>query len=270
MTVPSSPAATTGLHPSTEIVLVVCTLVVVYGISSPIVPVLILVVSLVTAIWSPRVRVVRWMLTLLVITGPILLMVGIIQGLFYPGEHSARLWEWGPIAVTVDGLAVAAQLWLRLTATVAVCALFAFGTDAARAFDGMLGLRVPVGVAYICSSALSLIPLFQTQTSRAVEARAARGWRVSRLRTRVALLPGILAGLLTSSLVQLDQRHETLTQRGLGASARPTPLQDHHDSRGQRVLRWAALPAAVVLVVVSAAGWLPLPLTSELLGGLDV
>lgn len=257
-----------ALHPATELVLLLCGLVLIYGIPSPLVPAAVLLAAATGAAASPRVRLGRWLLTLVVLAGPMLVMVGLVQGLFYPGDDVEVLWRFGAAAVTVEGLTVALQLWLRVAAMVAVCALFAFGSDSARTFDGMVRLRLPLGVAYICSTAMSLIPLLTAQTRRALDARAARGWDTSRLRTRVRLLPGIVAGLLTSSLVQLDQRHETLTQRGFGRVSHPAPLQDHRDGVSQRLLRWGAPAAVSVLVTASLLGALPLPSASDLLGGL--
>ncbi|MEJ6488223.1 energy-coupling factor transporter transmembrane component T [Leucobacter sp. USCH14] len=258
--------ASAALHPATELVLLVCALVLTYGVPSPLVPVALLVIAAGAAARSPRVRFRRWFATLAVLSVPMLVMVGIIQGLFYPGDDVEVLWSWGAAAVTVEGLSVAAQLWLRVTAMIAVCALFAFGSDSARTFDGMIRLRLPLGIAYVCATALSLIPLLRDQVSRALVARAARGWNTGRLSTRLRLMPGIIAGLLTASLVQLDQRHDTLEQRGFGRSARPAELQDHPDGSAQRLLRWGAPIATVLVVSAALTGVLPVPTASEILG----
>ncbi|KTR83414.1 energy-coupling factor transporter transmembrane component T family protein [Leucobacter chromiiresistens] len=258
--------AAAALHPATELVLLVCALVLTYGIPSPLAPVALLVVAAGAAARSPRVRFGRWIATLAALAVPMLVMVGIVQGLFYPGDDVEVLWRWGAAAVTVEGLAVALQLWLRVAAMIAVCALFAFGSDSARTFDGMIRLRMPLGIAYVCPTALSLIPLLREQVSRALAARAARGWNTARLATRVRLMPGIIAGLLTASLVQLDQRHDTLEQRGFGRARRPAELQDHPDGAAQRALRWAAPLASALLVASALTGVLHLPTASELLG----
>ncbi|WP_200330125.1 energy-coupling factor transporter transmembrane protein EcfT [Leucobacter sp. L43] len=254
------------LHPATELVLLACALVLTYGIPSPIVPAALLVVSATIAACSPRVRFARWSATVAVLAVPMLIMVGIIQGLFYPGDDLEVLWRWGAAALTVEGLSVALQLWMRVAAMIAVCALFAFGSDSARTFDGMIRLRLPLGIAYVCATALSLIPLLRDQVSHALSARAARGWNTARLRTRVRLMPGIIGGLLTASLVQLDQRHDTLEQRGFGRSPRPAELQDHPDGALQRALRWGAPISTILLVAAALGGVLQAPTASELLG----
>lgn len=256
--------ADSNLHPATEFVLLFCALVLIYGISSPVVPLIVLLASAVGAVRSPT-GFRRWAATWAVLSVPMLVMVGIVQGLFYPDASATVLHRWGPAAVTVEGLAIAVQLWLRVAAMIAACALFALGTDSARAFDGMRRLRVPLGIAYVCATAMSLAPLVRDRTRHALEARAARGWETNRLRIRVALMPGIIGGLLTTALVQLDQRHDTLTQRGFGATARPAPLQDRADPMGQRALRWAAPVCTVALVAASLSGVLTLPSASEVI-----
>lgn len=253
------------VHPATELVLLVCALVLTYGIPSPLVPAALLVAATAVAAGSPRVRLRRWCATVAVLAVPMLIMVGLVQGLFYPGDDLEVLWQWGAAAVTVEGLSVALQLWLRVVAMIAVCALFAFGSDSARTFDGMIRLRLPLGIAYVCATALSLVPLLRDQVTRALAARSARGWNTGRLATRVRLMPGIIAGLLTASLVQLDQRHDTLEQRGFGRSPRPAELQDHPDGAAQRLLRWGAPVVTVLLVILTLSGVLHLPTASELL-----
>ncbi|GAA1112018.1 energy-coupling factor transporter transmembrane component T family protein [Nesterenkonia jeotgali] len=257
------------LHPATELVLLGCALLLVYGVPSPLIPAAVLLCATAGAGVSPRVRFRRWLLTLVVLAGPMLVMVGIIQGLFYPGEQAEVLAEFGPAAVTVEGLALAIQLWLRVAAMVAVCALFAFGSDPSRAFDGLLRLRVPLSLAYVCAAAMSLIPLAQHQVRAALAARSARGWDTGRLPVRVRLLTGVLTGLLVSAITQLDQRHDALAQRGFGEAPRPTPAQHYPGGAVQRGLRWGAVVGSGLLVGASLAGLLPLPSATDLLGVLD-
>ncbi|GAA1151068.1 energy-coupling factor transporter transmembrane component T [Nesterenkonia lutea] len=257
------------LHPATELVLLGCALLLVYGIPSPLVPAAVLLCAAAAAAVSPRVRFRSWLLSLLVLAGPMLVMVGIIQGLFYPGEQAQVLAEFGPAAVTVEGLALAVQLWLRVAAMVAVCALFAFGSDPSRAFDGLLALRAPLSLAYVCAAAMTLIPLAQHRVRSALAARAARGWDTDRLLVRLRLLTGVLAGLLVTAITQLDQRHDALTQRGFGETPRPTPAQLYPRGPAQRGLRWGAVAVSVLLVCASLAGLLPLPAATDLMGASD-
>lgn len=258
------------LHPATELVLLGCALLLVYGVPSPLIPAAVLLCTVVGAAASGRVRFRSWLLTLVVLAGPMLIMVGIIQGLFYPGEQAQVLAEFGPAAVTVEGLALAIQLWLRVAAMVAVCALFAFGSDPSRAFDGLLALRLPLSLAYVCAAALSLIPLAQHRVRSALAARSARGWDTSRFLVRLRLLTGVLTGLLVSAITQLDQRHDALNQRGFGHALRPTPAQFYPQGAAQSGLRWGAFVGSLALVAASLAGVLPLPSATDLLGALNV
>lgn len=261
---------TGGLHPATELVLLGCGLLLVYGVPSPVVPAALLVFAGLAAAFSPRVGFGRWLLTLTFLAGPMLVMVGIIQGLFYPGADVTVLWEWGPAAVTVEGLSVAAQLWLRVAAMIGLCALFGFATDASRVFDGMIALRAPLTLAYICSTAMSLIPLLGAQIHQGLQARAARGWPTDRLITRMRLLPGILTSVIITSLTQLDQRHDALAQRGFGSSRRPTPARSYPNGTLQRVARWVAPMLVVLLVAAALVDMLPLPSAREILEVLGV
>lgn len=246
-------------HPATGIVVLLCALLLVFGIPSPLVPLTIIVATIVAAIASAAMRFSGWIVTVGLLCVPTLLVVTTVQGLFYPGAEAHVLWELGPAHLTVEGLSIAVQIWLRVTALVALCAFFGLGADSARMFDGLRTLRLPVTVAYVCASAIGLIPLIGTRTSQVIEAKAARGWAVDRWSVRIRLLPAIVTGLFTSVLIEVDQRHEVLIQRGLGVDGRVVPLQDHDDGAGQKILRRGVPALTIVLIAASVAGLLPLP-----------
>lgn len=256
------------LHPATEIIVLGCALVLVFGIPSPVILLIVLVGSAVAAVASPTVKVTTWAATVAALCVPMLIVVGLVQGLFYPGAEVHVLWQAGPVRLSVEGLAIAVQLWLRVTALVALCAVIGLGSDAARLFDGLIALGLPASIAYVCASSLNLIPLVRGRVRTVLDARAARGWAVDRWSVRVRLLPGIVTGLFTSLLVTVDQRHEVLDQRGFAASDHSVSLQDHSDSHWQRLLRRGGPVLTLILIVLSVIGLLPLPGAEEMLGGL--
>lgn len=259
--------ATHRWHPATEIIVLVCSLLLVFGIPSPVVPIAIIVATLIAAVASPTVRLLTWAIGVGVLCLPTLIVLSIVQGLFYPGAEVTVLWEYGPAHLTVEGLAIAVQIWLRVSALVSLCALFGLGADSARLFDGLRALRLPSSVAYICASAIGLIPLIRTRIQQIIEARASRGWDVSNWMVRTRLLPNIVTGLFTAVLIEVEQRHDVLEQRGLGDSTRVTSLQDHHDGPSQWFLRRGVPILTCVLVVCSVAGVLPLPTADQLIWG---
>ena len=254
------------LHPATEIVMLLCALLLVFGIPSPLVPVLVIVATLVAALTSRHVRLRSWYVAVGVLCLPTLVVLLVVQGFFYPGAEANVLWQAGPAHLSVEGLAVAVQIWLRVTALIGLCALFGLGADSARLFDGLRRLRLPVGVAYVCASALGLIPLIGTRTREVLEARKARGFAADSWLVRMRLLPGIVVGLFTAVFVTVEQRHEVLEQSGLNATGVPVALQDHHDGSGQSIARVLIPLLTVGLVTASVAGVLPLPKASQLIG----
>ncbi|MCD1284511.1 MULTISPECIES: energy-coupling factor transporter transmembrane component T [unclassified Brevibacterium] len=254
-------------HPATEIIILVCALLLVFGVPSPLVPLVIIALALGAAVVSPAVRFSSWMIGVGVLCLPTLIVVGVVQGLFYPGAEAHVLWELGPARLTVEGLSIAVQIWLRVSALVSLCALFGLGADSARMFDGLRALRMPVSVAYVCASAIGLIPLLRTRTRQAIESRAARGWPVDRWSVRIRLLPAIVAGLFTSVLIEVEQRHEVLQQRGLEDSGPRVSLQDHNDDGVQKIIRRGAPVLTLLLIAASVAGVLPLPDAAVLIGG---
>ena len=254
------------LHPATEIIVLFSGLLLVFGIPSPVVPAGVIVASCCAAGVSTTVSVRSWAVGVAVVCLPTLLVLILVQGFFYPGTEVHVLWQYGPAGLTVEGLSIAAQIWLRVTSLVGLCAVFGLGTDAARLFDGLRRLRLPVGVAYVCASVIGLIPLVVARTRQVIEARKARGWATERWRVRVRLLPGIVVGLFTALLITVEQRHEVLEQSGLGATGTVVELQDHRDGAGQALMRVCVPVLVLGLLGASVAGGLPLPSASQLIG----
>ncbi|UVI37501.1 energy-coupling factor transporter transmembrane component T family protein [Brevibacterium spongiae] len=255
------------LHPATELVILACGLLLIFGLPSPIVPAAVLTGTIVTVVNSRTVRLRSWSLAVGILCLPTLLVLIIVQGLFYPGVEVHVLWEAGPARLSVEGLSIAVQIWLRVSALIGLCALFGLGADSARLFDGLRRLRLPAGLAYVCASAIGLIPLIGARTREIIDARKARGWATDRWTVRMRLLPGIVVGLITAILITVDQRHDVLEQSGLNMGPTTASLQDHRDGTGQRVLRILTPLVTLGLIAASVAGLLPLPETSHLIGG---
>jgi energy-coupling factor transport system permease protein len=255
------------LHPATELVILLCGLLLVFGVPSPIVPTLIIVGTIGTALSSSKMSLRSWSLTVGLLCLPTLLVLVVVQGLFYPGTEVHVLWQAGPAHLSVEGLSIAVQIWLRVAALIGLCALFGLGSDSARLFDGLRRLRLPAGLAYVCASAIGLIPLIGARTRHIIDARKARGWAADSWTVRIRLLPGIVVGLVTAVLLTVEQRHEVLEQSGLDTSPTTVALQDHRDGPGQSLLRILTPLATLGLIIASVAGLLPLPGASQLIGG---
>lgn len=255
------------LHPATELIILACSLLLVFGIPSPIVPVIILTGTVVTTTVSPVVRLRAWAMTVGLLCLPTLVVLIVVQGLFYPGTDVHVLWQAGPARLSVEGLSIAVQIWLRVSALIGLCALFGLGADSARLFDGLRRLRLPSAVAYMCASAIGLIPMIGARTRHIIEARQARGWATDSWRVRIRLLPGIVTGLVTAILLTVDQRHDVLESSGLNSNATATGLQDHTDGTGQGLLRILTPLVTIGLIVASVTGVLPLPGAAQLIGG---
>ncbi|MCU4297131.1 energy-coupling factor transporter transmembrane protein EcfT [Brevibacterium permense] len=255
------------LHPATELIILACSLLLVFGIPSPIVPVIILTGTVVTVTLSHVVRLRAWVMTVGLLCLPTLVVLIVVQGLFYPGTDVHVLWQVGPARLSVEGLSIAVQIWLRVSALIGLCALFGPGADSARLFDGLRRLRLPSAVAYMCASAIGLIPMIGARTRHIIEARQARGWATDSWRVRIRLLPGIVTGLVTAILLTVDQRHDVLESSGLNSNATATALQDHTDETGQSLLRILTPLVTIGLIVASVTGVLPLPGAAQLIGG---
>src|SRR5699024_2614088 len=168
---PSTTGPGRRLHPATEIIVLFSGLLLVFGIPSPVVPAGIIVASCCAAGLSTTVRLRSWAVGAAVVCLPTLLVLVLVQGLFYPGAQVRVLWEHGPAGLTVEGLSFAVRTWLRVTSRVGLCAVFGLGTVAAPLFDGLRRLRLPVGAADVSASVIGLISLVVARTRQVIEAR---------------------------------------------------------------------------------------------------
>lgn len=262
----------TRWHPATEIVALGCALLLVFGLASPLVPAALILVTVLAVAAAPAIRFRSWLVAVALICLPTLLFAMVVQGFFYRGADPIILWDAGIAQFTLQGAAIAVQLWLRLTAMVGLCAAFGLGNDSARLFDGLTRLRVPQPIAYVCAAALGLIPLVRTRTVQMLEARSCRGWDTRSWAVRIRLIPTLVPGLFTAVLMGVEQRFDTLTQRGFGApgqrgagGGRPTELQDHPDSAASRAVRWILPLGAVAFIAAVMTGLIPLPSAQQLL-----
>ena len=105
-----------------------------------------------------------------------------------------------------------------------------------------------------------MIPRIAERASEITDSQRARGLDTegSPVRRARGVVP--LAGpLIIGALSEVEERTMALEARAFSAPGRRTTLRQLPDSTSQRIIRWAIGLGAIVAVVASLAGFLPLP-----------
>ncbi|MFL0713450.1 MAG: energy-coupling factor transporter transmembrane component T family protein [Microcella pacifica] len=241
------------LNPVTKLVALLSIILAVFAVPHWWIPLGIVAVVIVPAAVLGRVggRLLRLFLILLL---PLLVVLFLIQGLFYP-DGSTVLWEWGLAQLTTEGLLFALTIGSRLTALVLGSLVFVLTTDPARLMSALTQVGMSPKIAYVISASLQIIPAFQARAQSILLAQQARGLAIvgSPLKRARALLP-LLGPLILGMITNVDERSTAMEARAFGATPKPTSLIIVPDPVGERVARWLMFLSAIAVVVLVVVG----------------
>lgn len=180
------------LNPVTKLVILVTVIVVVFAIpfwwvAAGVVVVVIVPAAVVSGCGG---RLARLGLTILL---PLVVVLFVVQGLTFPGGRTA-LWEWGPLALTTEGLMFALGIGSRIVCLVLASILFVLTTHPGDLLTALTERGMSPKFSYIISSTLQLIPAFRDRADGILLAQQARGLAVGKgVRGRVGAMMPLLA-----------------------------------------------------------------------------
>lgn len=174
------------------------------------------------------------------------------QGLFYSEEPRVALLTLGPVVLWREGAAHGLLQSLRFLAVTTAGVALARSTPADRLYLGLLGLRVPFGLAFLVATALRFVPEAAREWATVREARARRGRPVLRRApwSWLALEAAMLAPVLARSVRRARALAESLDARGFD----PVVPRRHREALRMGTgegLGLAAVAALVALVVAA-------------------
>lgn len=190
-----------------------------------------------------------WLRRLLLLLGPILLSLVLVQGFFFPFGETALL-SVGPFTLKQEGLLFAAVISGRLLIMVGAFLLLLTTTHVADLTAALTQRGMPHELAYVLLAALLLLPRMQTRGSTILMSQQARGLAVTGnpLRRARALLP-LLGPLLLSALSDAEGRAVALEARAFRAPVRKTSLRELADSARQRFFRWGLFIGSFLVLI---------------------
>jgi energy-coupling factor transport system permease protein len=114
---------------------------------------------------------------------------------------------------------------------------------------------LPRSIAYIILTSLQIIPRFQGKAQLILDAQHARGLDTEgTLIHRTRMLVPLIAPLILSSLLDLDERAIALEARAFNRSGPKTSLISLEDSPLQGIARWSLLGLIFILICARLAG----------------
>lgn len=237
------------LHPLTKLSFSLAAVVIIFGVPggwlSAIIPGLLAMLLL----WQAGLawRSVQTIFRLLALLAVVLFG---IHGLFNP-HNQTILFQMGPFSVGQEGLSFAALVLLRLSAALAASLLLVISTHPAHLVQALTEVGLPSGLAYLLGSPLLLLPQIGERVLTIQAAQQARGLETQgNLFRRIWALFPLVAPLVFSALVDVEERSLSLEVRGFSAPNPKTSLNELIDTPSQRAARWGMLILTGLLLIV--------------------
>jgi energy-coupling factor transport system permease protein len=177
-----------------------------------------------------------------------------IHGLFGPNNQTA-LFSLGPLEVGLEGIQFAFLLTMRLASMLFTSLVLVLTTHPSHLVQALTEAGLPNELAYLLGSPLLLLPqmMARAQAIRAVQ--QARGLETQgSLPQRIRALFPLVAPLVFSALVDVEERSLALEVRAFSAPTRKTFLNELTDTRPQRIARRGMIALAIVFFLLGI-GW---------------
>jgi energy-coupling factor transport system permease protein len=236
------------LHPLTKLVFSLASVVVIFGGPGGWLAALIPGLFAMLLLWRAGLA-GRATYAIIRLLTPLVLVLFLIHGLFNPNNQTI-LFQIGPFNVGQEGLAYASLVVLRLAATLSASLVLVFSTHPAHLVQALEEAGLPHGLAYLLGSPLLLMPEIAGRVQAIRAAQQSRGLETqgSLLQRARALFP-LVAPLVFSALVDVEERSLALEVRGFSAPNPKTSLNELVDTPSQRAGRWTMILLAVFLLV---------------------
>ncbi len=167
----------------------------------------------------------------------IALIILVVQVFFYPGKIDlVRLSPPVPFIgfsgyLTLDGIGFGIAMVLRLFVIMVVAPLLVMTTPLPELMVALVKLRVPYRIAFIMTTALSLLPSIQARSNIIQQAQLCRGvtdFDSGKFWERLRGTAGLLVPLILGTFRDSQTLDVAMSSRAFGAPVKRTFLQESH------------------------------------------
>jgi energy-coupling factor transport system permease protein len=181
---------------------------------------------------------------------PFALSLFLIQGFFTPGE--SVLFTLGPFAYKLEGVWLAARFSARILVWLGAATLLMIATRPDNLMLALIERGLPRQIAYIILTSLQIIPRFQNKAEVILDAQRSRGLETEgSLIHRMRILVPLIAPLILSSILELDERAIALEARAFSRKGPRTSLISLEDTTYQVIARWGLMASMLVLLGIA-------------------
>jgi energy-coupling factor transport system permease protein len=244
-----------GLDPLTRLVISVATVVATLLLGGVLCSLLLALLAVVVPAASARVL-RQVMVTGLLLALPLAVSAAIVNILFSVG--GTLIAEVGPLRITGEGVALAAEVVVRVVTMSGAVVLFYATTRPAQLVGSLQHHGVPARLTFVIHNGVAMIPRLMERAAEVTAAQRARGLDTEgNVLRRARGLAAVAVPTALGAVREVETRTLALETRGFTRPGRQTVLWPPHDSRLQRFARWGVLAGLVLLALARFSGTLP-------------
>lgn len=180
------------------------------------------------------------------VCAPLWVLLFVLHGIM--GEAPRIAAAWGG-TLSQPGLAWALAQGGRLGVIVTASLAFARAFDPHRFLQAAIARRWSFSAAFLIVATLDAADRFGAQARRLREAQRARGLQVTgTIWIRIRAIPALVFPLMLATLTEAEDRALALETRGFTIAGPRTAIDPPPDRMADRVVRWLALAAVVIVI----------------------
>ncbi|MDD1750594.1 MAG: energy-coupling factor transporter transmembrane protein EcfT [Methanothrix sp.] len=216
------------LDPRTKMVWMICTMISVFILFNPIVPLVMILILVVALLFAVRTELFKNALVRFLPV--IILTVSLTHGFVNPAGKTPILISGIPIALPYfgsmkwEGLYFGILLALRISATFFASIILVLTTTPEDMVSAIAKLGVPYQYASFFGMSLQMIPIMQEEAAIIVQAQRARALRENNLWEKIQALVPLFVPLAVGSMQRAETTAMVLEARAFGAPVKRTEL----------------------------------------------
>lgn len=194
---------------------------------------------------------------------PFLVIIALIQMVFYNPSGEPPLWAWGPIAISAASIVSGLLLVVRFVALILAISLMSYTTSSTELIHGLQQILLPLtrlglptmDLVMVIQVALRFLPALARNAERIAKAQASRGadWGTGQrgLVSKVRQVVPLIIPLFTSSLKKAETLALAMESRAYGYKNARTSMNEYVFTWREAVfIASAAVLATVILAMM--------------------
>lgn len=184
----------------------------------------------------------------------LILLMFILQALFYPGKEI--IWQWSFVSIKKEGILYALSLSSKLLVIGGSILLFFLVTPIKDLVSSLEQGGLSPAFSYVILSTLQIIPQMEKRSRQIMDAQRSRGVETEgNLLTRAKAFIPSLGPLILSSIVGTEERAITLEARAFSAPVKKVRLHVVKDTPRDRWLRVLFIALLILFVIWRIIVW---------------